>query len=232
MLVFQEIMAAGGIVMWVLLLCSLLAVFIILERWLHYHRARVDVPELLHGLFNVLKRNNVLEAISICDNTPGPVAHVLRSAILRCNQSEERIRHAVEEATLAEVPRLERNLKALGTIAHVTPLLGLLGTVLGMIGAFQTMEAAGPFVTTRDLAQDIWMALVTTAGGLTVAIPAYAFYNFLLGRVQNLILDMEKGANEMIHFLSEHHVELPDTEQSGRGKETPRVPTAVAEESG
>jgi biopolymer transport protein ExbB len=87
-------------------------------------------------------------------------------------------------------------------------MLGFLGTVLGMIGAFQAMEEAGAFVSTSDLAKHIWKALLTTAGGLSVAIPCYAFYNFLVGRVESLALDMEKAASEMIYFLTHHKLDL------------------------
>ena len=205
---FQQLMQDGGVIMWLILGCSFVAVFIILGRIFHYHRAQIDVQEFLHGLFNILKRNNVVEAVAICDETPGPVAHVLRAALIRCEDEEATLRRAVTEAGLAEVPRLERNLKTLATIAHITPLLGLLGTVLGMIGAFQAMQTAGPFVSTIDLADHIKKALLTTAAGLTVAIPTYAFYNFLVSRVENLVLDMEKAASEMIYFISRNDLTL------------------------
>ena len=207
---FQQLMSDGGIIMWLILGCSVVAVFVILGRVFHYHRAQLDVQEFLHGLFNVLKRNNVVEAVAICDETPGPVAHVLRAAILRCDQGESSLRQAVAEASFAEVPRLEKNLKTLATIAHITPLLGLLGTVLGMIGAFDAMQTGAPFVSTIDLATHIKQALLTTAAGLTVAIPAYAFYNFLVARVESLVLDMEKAANEMIYFLTHNELTLDD----------------------
>jgi biopolymer transport protein ExbB len=208
MLYFQELMNAGGVVMWAILACSLAAVYIMLDRWLHYHRAQIDVPEFLQGLFNILRRPNVVEAIAICDETPGPVAHVMRAAILHGDRDEAGVRRAIEEASLSELPRLEKRLKALATIAHITPLLGLLGTVLGMIGAFQAIQDTGAFVSTSDLAKHVWKALLTTAAGLTVAIPCYAFYNFLVGRVESLALDMEKAASEMIYFLSRNKLNL------------------------
>jgi len=203
-----ELLKNGNPVIWLILLASITAVFIILERLLYYHRAQIDVAEFLHGIFNVLKRNNVVEAVAICDETPGPVAHVLRAAILRCDEDESGLRAAIEEVSLIEVPRLEKRLKGLATIAHLTPLLGLLGTVLGMIGFFQAMQAAGSFVSTSDLAAHIWKALLTTAAGLTVSMPCFAFYNFLLGRVASLVLDMEKAASEIVYFLTHSNVKL------------------------
>ena len=208
LLYLQERMDEAGFVMWLILGCSIVSLFIVLERILAFHRAQIDVPEFLHGLFNVLKRNNAVEAIAICDETPGPVAHVLRATVLRCDQDEAALRQAADEASLAEVPRLERHLKALATVAHIAPLLGLLGTVLGMIGAFGAMEQEAPFVSVTDLAQHIRQALWTTAAGLCVAIPSYAFYNFLVGRVQSIVLDMEKAASEMIYFLAHSEIEI------------------------
>ncbi len=202
---FQQLMDNGGPVMWLIAACSVAAFFIVIERLLSYHRAQIDVPEFMQGLFNVLRRDNVVEAVAICDETPGPVASVLRATILRADRDEAALRHAVEEACLSELPRLERRLKALATIAHVTPLLGLLGTVLGMIGAFQAMQG-GAFVSTGLLAGNIRQALLTTAAGLTVAIPCYTAYNYLVSRVESLTLDMQKAANEMIYFLGEHPV--------------------------
>ena len=202
----QELFNAGGVVMILILICSVIALFVIVERLLHLHRAQINVSEFLHGLKNVLGRNNVVEAITICEETPGPVAHVLRTAITRCDQDESTLRNAVQESSLSEVPRLERNIKILATIAHIAPLLGLLGTVLGMIGLFQTMEQHGPLVDTSLLASHIWKALLTTAAGLTVAIPAHAFYNFLVGKIESLALDMDKAASEIIQFLTHHEL--------------------------
>ncbi len=218
-LYLQELMRAGGFVMWLIAACSVICVFIILERLLHFHRVRIDVQEFLHGLLNVLRRRNTVEAVSICDDTPGPVAHVLRAAVLHCSEDEPSLRRAVEEASLEEVPLLERRLKALATLAHITPLLGLLGTVVGMIGAFQAMQNAGPFVSTTDLASHIRKALLTTAAGLCVAIPAYAFYNFLVGQVERILLEMERAANEMIYFLTHNdlHLESPPVADGTEG---------------
>jgi len=140
----QRLLEQGGVVMGLLFICSLIALFIVLGRILHFHRAQIDVPEFLHGLFNVLRRNNVVEAIATCDETPGPVAYVLRTAILHCDQDESTLRHAVEEASLEEIPRLEKNLKGLATIAHVAPLLGLLGIGGGDSGKLKPSKRLDP----------------------------------------------------------------------------------------
>ena len=112
---------------------------VFIERFLHCHTAQINSLEFLNGVRTVLKRENVVEALSICDATPGPVARLVKTAILNRDQGRERVREALEEAGLAEVPRLEEKLNLLATIAQIAPQLGLLGTVLGIAsGSAQT----------------------------------------------------------------------------------------------
>ncbi|MEA2013253.1 MAG: MotA/TolQ/ExbB proton channel family protein [Verrucomicrobiota bacterium] len=192
----------GGPIMWIILLASVIALYIVMDRLFHYRRAWLEIDDFILGLYNILKRNNDVEAIAICDETPGPVAHILRAAILRRNENEANIQKAVDETALSEIPQLEKNLNLLATIAHITPLLGLLGTVLGMIGAFSTLRGAGVNVQPGELAGSIQHALLTSAAGLSVSIVTYAFYNYFVGRVKEFGLDMEKAASEMIYFLT------------------------------
>lgn len=187
--------------MWLLLACSVIAGVIFLERLLQYHRAQIHAGDFLKGIHTILRRNNVVEAVSICEETPGPVAALVRSAILCHDESRETIAQAIHEAGLVEVPRLEHNLNVLLTIAQVSPLLGLLGTVLGMMEALTAVERAAPLVHAGDMSAGLWQALITTAAGLAIAIPTYAGYNFLLGRVEAIVLDMERASAEILTFL-------------------------------
>ena len=220
----QLLMDAGGTIMFLIMICAVIACIIIIERLFSFHRAQIDVHEFIHGLFNVLKRKNIVEAVTICDETPGPAAHVLRAAILRYDQDEKSLRQAVEEASLAEVPRMEKNMKILGTIAQIAPLLGLLGTVVGMIGLFQEMEQAGALVDTSQLARHIWRALLTTAAGMSVAIPVYGFHNLLVARIEALLLDMDKAASEMIYFLTSNKIDSPDRRHTTKDDATEMPP--------
>lgn len=188
--------------MWLLLACSLLAGIIFLERLLQYHRAQINASDFLKGIYTILRRNNVVEAVSICEETPGPVAHIVRSAILCHDENRETIAQAIHEAGLAEVPRLERNLNMLLTIAQISPLLGLLGTVVGMMEALTAIELAAPLVHSGDLSAGLWQSLITTATGLAIAVPSYAAYNFLLGRTDAIVLDMERASGEILTFLT------------------------------
>ena len=178
---FLELMKKGGPVMWIILICSLLALFIFLIKVFQFHRDEIGVRELLRGLFNVLKRDGIVEALTLCDNTPGPVARILCAGILAHQRGDEDIR-------------------MLGTVYYIMPLLGLLGTVLGMLGAFESIGAAGNF-TTEAVGKPIWQALLTTAAGLTITIPCHVGYNYLVGRVESMILDMEKAALELTGFF-------------------------------
>src|SRR5271166_2142919 len=131
-----ELLDQGGPMLWVILFASAAAITVFIERVLHYHRAQINSAEFLNGVRTVLKRDNVVEAISICDATPGPVARLVKTAILSRDFGRDRVRESLEEAGLAEVPRLEEKLSLLATIAQLAPLLGLLGTVLGFIDTF------------------------------------------------------------------------------------------------
>lgn len=203
-MLFYQMMKEGGPVMWVILACSLVSAYIFIERWLHYHREQVNVGELVKGLENVLKRDGFIEAISLCDNTPGPVARMLMAGIL-AYQKDDDVRQSIEDSALAELPKLERRLNLLGTIGYIAPLLGLLGTVLGMMRAFQTINQKTVYLSAVDLSGDIRMALITTAAGLCVAIPCYMAHNYLVSRVQSMTQDMEKAASEIIYFFRHHH---------------------------
>ena len=193
----------GGPVLWLILFASAVAVLVFIERFLHCHRAQINSTEFLNGVRNVLKRDNIVEALSICDATPGPVARLVKTAILNRDNGRERVREALEEAGLAEVPRLEEKLNLLATIAQLAPLLGLLGTVLGFIKTFMLMQKEGLHTNFSMLSDGIWQALICAAAGLAVAIPAHAAYNYLVSRVNSIVLDMERAATEIVNIVTE-----------------------------
>jgi biopolymer transport protein ExbB len=193
----------GGPMIWVILFVSAVAITVFIERVLHYHRAQINSMEFLNGVRNVLKRDNVVEAISICDATPGPVARLVKVAILNREKGREGVREALEEAGLVEVPPLEEKLNLLATIAQIAPLLGLLGTALGFIRVFSRLQAQGTMASVQQLSGGIWEALICTAAGLAVAVPCYAAYNYLVSRVNAIVLDMEKAATEIVNIVTE-----------------------------
>lgn len=197
-----ELLKHGGPMMYLLLVVSAVAAAVFIERLLHYHRAQINSAEFLNGVRNVLKRENVVEAISICEATPGPVARLVKIAILNRESGRDGVREALEEAGLLEVPRLENKLNLLATIAQIAPIMGLLGTVLGFMTVFSDIEALGLNAHSPRLASGVWEALVCTAFGLAIAIPSYAGYNYLVSRVNSIVLDMEKASTEILNIVT------------------------------
>lgn len=186
---------------WLIMGASAVAIVVFIERVLHYHRAQINSIEFLNGVRNVLRRDNVVEAVSICDATPGPVARLVKVAILNRDRGRDGVREALEEAGLIEVPPLEDKLNLLATIAQISPLMGLLGTVLGFIKVFTALQTKTTIPTMQDLSGGVWEALICTAAGLAVAIPCYAAYNYLVSRVNAIVLDMEKAATDITNII-------------------------------
>jgi biopolymer transport protein ExbB len=197
------LLANGGAMIWIILIAGAAALVVFIERVLHCHRAQINSAEFLSGVRNVLKRDNVVEAISICDATPGPVARLVKTAILNRDKGRERVREAVEEAGLTEVPLLEERLNLLATIAQIAPLLGLLGTIVGFMEIFRQMQEAGLYSNIEQLSHGIWKALICAGAGIAVAIPAHAGYNYLVSRINKIVLDMERAAGEIVNIVTE-----------------------------
>jgi biopolymer transport protein ExbB len=194
----------GGPVIWLILFAAATALAVFIERVLYCHRSQINSAEFLNGVRTVLKRDNVVEAISICDATPGPVARIVKTAILNRDRGRDRVREAVEEAGLTEVPRLEEKLNLLATIAQIAPLLGLLGTIIGLMEVFSQMQEAGLYANFGQLSHGIWRALICAAAGIGVAIPVHAGYNYLVSRINKIVLDMERAAAEIVNIVTEN----------------------------
>ncbi len=196
-----ELMVKGGWIMWPIMMCSIAAAVLFLERVFHLHRAQIKPDDFLNGIYTIVNRGNTAEAVSICDQTPGPVAHMVRTALLHSDEPPEELKQTITKVGLGEIPRLEKHMGGLLTIAQVTPLLGLMGTILGLIRIFMVMEQNAPLAEIGDLSAGIWQALITSAIGICVSIPAFAAYNFLLSRVEAITLNMEYAAEEIYRFL-------------------------------
>ena len=201
------LLANGGPVIWLILIAAATAAVVFVERALFCHRSQINSAEFLNGVRTVLKRDNVVEAVSICDATPGPVARLVKAAILNRDKGRDRVREAVEEAGLTEVPLLEEKLNLLATIAQIAPLVGLLGTIIGFMDVFKGLQADGLYAHLsgdHSLADGIWHALICAAGGIAVAIFAHAGYNYLVSRVNKIVLDMERVSGEIVNIVTEN----------------------------
>src|ERR1700678_1686889 len=197
-----EMLSQGGLMIWVIVATSAVALAVFFERLLQYHRDQINSTEFLNGVRNILKRDNIVEALAICDATPGPVARLVKTAILNRDKGRDAVREALEDAGAWEVPRLEEKLNLLATIAQIAPLLGLLGTVLGFVTVFRAVQSDGLNAHVAQLATGIWTALNCTAAGLAVSIPTYAGYNYLVGRVNTIVLDMEQVSSEILNIVT------------------------------
>ncbi len=199
----MQFLAHGGVMIWVIVAASAVALTVFFDRLLQYHRDQIDSTQFLNGVRNVLKRDNIVEALAICDATPGPVPRLVKTAILNRERGREAVREALEDAGSWEVPRLENKLNVLATGAQIAPLLGLLGTVVGFMKVFDKVQSAGLNAHINELSGGIREALICTAAGLAVSIPCYAGYNYLVGRVNTIVLDMEQISSEILNTVSD-----------------------------
>jgi biopolymer transport protein ExbB len=199
------IFSQGGPVMWLLGILGVVLLGIFAERALYLHRGQIRSMEFLNGIKNLLQKGRLMEALTLCEETPGPVAAVVKAGLRHAGDDEQGMRFAVQEAALTEIPVLERRIGAIAAIAQIAPLLGLLGTLLGMARVFWLFERAGNFATPEVLSGGMWEALITAAAGLVVAIPAHLARHFLQGRVRALVHDMEWVGNELMRYLLREH---------------------------
>ena len=200
---FLKMIVNGGPVLWLIMVCAVLALAVFLGKVFQFHRDEINVRELLRGLINVLQRDGLVEGLTLCDSTPGPAARLLSAAILAYQRGDgdNEIRQAVDEAALDELPKLERRVGFIGTLGFILPLLGLFGTVLGMLDVFKTVQGSEYFSMTA-IGGAVSTALITTAAALAAAIPCYLGHNYLVSRINAITVDMEKAALEITSFLA------------------------------
>lgn len=191
----------GGPLMWPILLCSVIAVSIVLERLWHFYRIRLDIPKFSSKVLGLLQKKKTKEALGLCQNTRAPIARLLGCAIQNHKRNYQDQERAISRTGSREVRGLEKNLRGLAIIGNITPLLGLLGTVTGMIRAFMKIQELGGRVDANVLAGGIWEALLTTAAGLSVAIPTLVAYHYFEGRVDNYSSQMKNVASELLEFF-------------------------------
>ncbi len=191
----------GGWLMIPIIICGALTLAVIIERLIVLRRSEIDAEKFLNTIEEKLKKRKIREAVEICKETEGPVSRLVYKALTKSDRPVEVIKENIQDEANLIIPYLEKYLGILATIATVAPLLGLLGTVTGLIKAFMVIEAKAGLVNPTDLARGIWEALITTVAGLVVAIPAYLGYNYIVSRVNGLISDMERAASRMIDII-------------------------------
>lgn len=182
--------------------CSILSFTIFIERVLYLRQSEKDTNKMIISLRQAINEGNIVEAIGICENTGGTIAAIVKSGLTKHNRSKEQIEGAMEISGLVEIARLEKNAKILSIIAHITPLIGLLGTVLGFIQAFSEMRTSGLVdISATRIGEAMEYALVTTAAGLVVAIPSVIAYNYIVSRVEGFVLEIQTVSSEIVDLL-------------------------------
>jgi biopolymer transport protein ExbB len=203
MMNFFEIFLKGGVVMWLILACSVLGLSVVIDRFLVLRKATINVPAFMVRLRGLIKKKDISRAVSVCMEEKSPIANIVRKGLKKYKYGHDRVKDAIENAGKQEISKLESGLSILATVAGIAPLLGFLGTVTGMITAFMTIEDLAGSANPSDLAGGIWEALITTAFGLIVGIFALAFYNFFLSKVKRLVGDMETVANDVVDTIQD-----------------------------
>lgn len=189
--------------------CSILAIAVFIERLIHLHKAETDTNRFILALRRVIKEGDIVEGIELCERTGGTIAHIVRAGITRHHKDREQIENAMEMTGLIEIAQLEKNAKILSIIAHVAPLIGLLGTVLGFIHAFSDMRLSGLVdISATRIGEAMEYALVSTAAGLVVAIPSVIAYNYIVSRVESFVLEIQTTSSEIVDLLLDRQEEL------------------------
>lgn len=200
-----ELFEQGGPLMWVILTASVVGVAVFLERLWSLQRSRVLPRAFVDRIRAMVTKGKTAEALLLCEENGSSVALLMAAALRAYERDKTRaeIKEAVEEVGNREVAQLDRNVEIVGTVASASPLIGLLGTVIGMIKVFQGFVESYPAVRPDAFAQGIWQALITTAAGLTVAIPMLMAYKFLQGRNDRIIVAMEEDAMGIVDLLED-----------------------------
>jgi biopolymer transport protein ExbB len=209
-----ELFRQGGPIMWPLLLCAVLAVAVMLERFISINRAAANTEELTERVRGLLNAGQVDEALQLCESTPGPVPALLANGIRNRELDSDAIERHMEELALRETPLLYKRLGVLDTVITVAPLLGLLGTITGMMSTFSVISTAGqnnPNAITGGIGE----ALIATACGLAIAITTLIGYNYLTEKVKEIVGDMEVRATQLLNTLASLRARTGDINSGG-----------------
>jgi biopolymer transport protein ExbB len=202
-----ELITKSGWLIAPILLCSVFSLAIILERLFFYFSVRSNNLAVLSQILDLVRKNNITKAIDTCEKNSFYATNILKAGLIHYEESKDIIKEGMENASLYEIPKLEKNLNFLSTIAHVSPLLGLLGTVVGLVRCFYVIEqktVSAGMVNPSDLAGGIWEALLTTVAGLCVAIPSYIMYNYFVHKVNLASLEAERAATELLEIIPQN----------------------------
>jgi len=197
---FLEFFNKGGVFMWPLLLLSIVGLAAIIERAITLQKASTNTKKFINRIIDELRANGIRSAIEVCQKTRGPIAAIVHSGLTKADQGPAAVEKAIEAAGGIEVSFLQRGLMIMATVANVAPLVGFLGTVSGMINAFEAIAAAEQ-VSAKLVASGISEALITTMAGLVIAIPVQIGHNYFLARIDRFIIEMEESSIDLVNEL-------------------------------
>jgi biopolymer transport protein ExbB len=203
----------GGFVMWPILACSIIGLAVAVEKFMVIRKSKINVPAFSIKIRGILKKKDVPSAMGYCMEEKSPIANIIRRGLKKIKFGRRRVQEAIEVAGKQEISKLEKGLSTLATVAGAAPMLGFLGTVTGMIAAFMKIQELQGSASPADLASGIWEALLTTAFGLFVGIPALALYNYFVSIINKIVLDMERVATDVLDVLDETEKDFSDEEE-------------------
>jgi len=174
---------------------------IFLERLLYLHKGQIRAVEFVAGIKTALKSRRLLEALTICDESFGPIPRVVKTALLNCEQTSEIMSQSVSVAAQNEFALIDRRVSSVALIAKIAPLLGLMGTVLALLQMFYTASKSGSYATVAEFSMSVYAALLSTAFGLLIAIFGWVGYSFLNSRVRAIAHDIDWSANDIMLFI-------------------------------
>ncbi|MBT3470413.1 MAG: MotA/TolQ/ExbB proton channel family protein [Opitutae bacterium] len=218
--VVQALTSNAGLLLWPLVLLALVGLILAFERFLYLHRAYIDKGKFLAGVKALVSKGRLVEALTLCEESPGPITSVVRAGLLHHDEGQESIRHGIQTAALSEIPLLERRTGGIILVANLAPFLGLLGTGISALNAFQRLQVTGPYVNSAVFAGDVRQALVSTILGIAVAALALVGHHFINGRVSAVILDMELVGQEILQFLTCQNELRPGSDAFEKGSPT------------
>ena len=200
---FWELFSNGGWLMWVLVALAAVMIFIFVERFIAIRKATQIDKNFMNRIRDYILEGNINSAIDLCRRTDSPIARMIEKGIERIGRPMSDIQTAIENVANLEVSKLENGLPFLATIAGGAPMIGFLGTVIGMVQTFMDMAAAGGTVDMSLLSGGMYVAMVTTVAGLVVGIPAYFGYNYLVARIEKLVFQMEANSIAFMDILNQ-----------------------------
>ncbi len=189
----------GGYILYPLFVLSIIALLIFIERALFLHKGQINFQDFLSGIQNLIEKKRLVEALTLCEETPGPMARLMKSALLQYGTSHAQIRSAIETAALVEIPILERRIGSLAAIARIAPLLGFIGTLVAAFQALLNLEAAN--ADSSLFVQSLAQAIISSIIGLSIAALAALAYHFLYGRVRALVYDLERAGHAIQQLM-------------------------------